>query len=106
MTKNVDIDKYKYSGYGIGIDRHGCFWHYSGGTGRNLIIFEIDMSLSTKVDHRKKRIFQFLVKVLNKDYNRYYLQKKCIQLILLKIITNSAWACIIMEQRIIYLLTL
>ena len=24
-TKNVDIDKYKYSGYGIGFDRHGFF---------------------------------------------------------------------------------
>ena len=22
LTKNVDIDKYKYSGYGIGFDRH------------------------------------------------------------------------------------
>ena len=24
-TKNFDIDKYKYSGYGIGFDRHGFF---------------------------------------------------------------------------------
>ena len=23
LTKNVDIDKYKYFGYGIGFDRHG-----------------------------------------------------------------------------------
>ena len=26
LTKNADIDKYKYSGYGIGFDRHGFFF--------------------------------------------------------------------------------
>ena len=25
LTKNADIDQYKYSGYGIGFDRHGSF---------------------------------------------------------------------------------
>ena len=25
LTKNADIDKYRYSGYGIGFDRHGSF---------------------------------------------------------------------------------
>ena len=25
LTKNADIDKYGYSGYGIGFDRRGCF---------------------------------------------------------------------------------
>ena len=25
LTKNADINKYKYSGYGIGFDRHGSF---------------------------------------------------------------------------------
>ena len=56
MTKNADIDKYKYSGYGIGFDRHGFFSHPSGGTGRNVIIFGVDMSSSTKIDNRKKDI--------------------------------------------------
>ena len=32
------------------------------------------------------------------------MQKKCIQLILLKIIKNSVWVCIIMKQTVIYLL--
>ena len=41
LTKNADIDKYKYSGYGIGFDRH---WHPSGGTGKNVIIFGVDMN--------------------------------------------------------------
>ena len=30
LTKNIDIDKYKYSGYGIGFDRKEFFSHLSG----------------------------------------------------------------------------
>ena len=52
--KNADIDKYKYSEYGIGFDRHEFFSHPSGGTGRDIIIFEVDMSSSAKIDNRKK----------------------------------------------------
>ena len=41
LTKNANIDMYKYSGYGIGFDdRHGFFSHPSGGNGRNVIIFQ------------------------------------------------------------------
>ena len=56
LTKNPDIDKYGYSGYGIGFDRKGFFSHPSGGTGRNVIIFGVDMSSSTKIDNSKKDI--------------------------------------------------
>ena len=56
LTKNADIDKYKYSGYGIGFDRHGFFSHPSGGTGRNVIIFQADMNSSAKIDNMKKDI--------------------------------------------------
>ena len=31
LTKNADIDKYKYSPYGIGFDRNGTFQVPSGG---------------------------------------------------------------------------
>ena len=31
LTKNADIYKNKYSGYGIGFDRHGFFPHPSSG---------------------------------------------------------------------------
>ena len=31
LTKTADIDKFKYSGCGIGFDRHGFFSHPSGG---------------------------------------------------------------------------
>ena len=56
LTKNVDIDKYKYSEYGIGFDGHGFFSHPSGGTGKNVIIFGVDMSSSTKIDSKGKDI--------------------------------------------------
>ena len=55
MTKNADIDKYGYSGYGIGFDRHGNF-SFNNGIGRNTIIFGVDMSSSTKIDDRKKDV--------------------------------------------------
>ena len=45
LTQNADIDKYKYSGYGIGwnwFDGHGFYSHPSGGTGKNVIIFGVD----------------------------------------------------------------
>ena len=56
LTKNADIDKYKYFGYGIGFDGHDYFSHPSGGTGRNVIIFGVDMSSSTKIDNKNKDI--------------------------------------------------
>ena len=38
LTKNPDIDKYKYSGYGIGFDRKGKF-SFGNGFSHNAIIF-------------------------------------------------------------------
>ena len=41
LTKNGDIDKYKYSGYGIGFDRHGRFLFHGIWLGRNVAIFGV-----------------------------------------------------------------
>ena len=54
FTKNADIDKYKCTGYAIGFHRHGFFSYPSCGGGRNVIIFGVYMSPSTKTDNRKK----------------------------------------------------
>ena len=54
LTKNDDINRYGYSGHGIGFDRHGSFSFPGAGLGRNVIIFGVDMSSSTKIDNRKK----------------------------------------------------
>ena len=53
LTKNVDIDQYKYSGYGIGFNRKGKF-SFGNGFGRNCIIFGVDISSSVHVDNKKK----------------------------------------------------
>ena len=39
LTKNADVNKYKYSGYGIAFDRTSRFSFPSGGYCENLIIF-------------------------------------------------------------------
>ena len=56
LTKNADIQKYKYSGYGIGFDRRSSFSFPSGGFGQNVLIFGVDMSTSTHIDNKKKDI--------------------------------------------------
>ena len=55
MIKNADIGKYKYFGCSIGFDRKGEF-SFGNGVGKNVIIFGVDMSLSTKIDNSKKDI--------------------------------------------------
>ena len=47
LTKHVDVDLYKYSGYGIGFDRKG-FFSIGNEIGKNVIIFGVDMSLLSK----------------------------------------------------------
>ena len=56
MIKNTDIDKYGYSGYGIGFDRTSSFSFPGGWFGQNVIIFGLDMSFSVHVDNKKKDI--------------------------------------------------
>ena len=58
------------------------FSHASGGTGRNCIIFGVDVSSSTKIDNKKEDIG----KGRTQGLEHTLLQKKCIQLILQSII--------------------
>ena len=55
LTKNADIDKYGYSGYGIGFDRRSSFSFPGGGIGQNVLIFRVDSS-SAHIDKKKKNI--------------------------------------------------
>ena len=67
VAKNADIDKYKYSGYGVGFDSKGSFSHLSGGFGKNGIILEgVDMSSSAHPNNKTRSIL-FLVKTLYKE---------------------------------------
>ena len=56
LTENADIDKYRYSGYGIGFDRRGSFSFPGGGFGQNVIIFGADMNSSIHIDNKGKDI--------------------------------------------------
>ena len=56
LTKNADLDKYKYSSYGIGFDSSSEFLLPDGSYGKNVIIFEADMSSSLHVDNKGKDI--------------------------------------------------
>ena len=53
LTKNADIEKYGYSGYGIGFDRRSSFSFLAGGFGQNVLIFGVDMSSSVHIDNKK-----------------------------------------------------
>ena len=56
LTKNADIEKYKYSGYGIGFDRRSSYSFPDGGFGENMLIFGADMSTSIHIDNKGKDI--------------------------------------------------
>ena len=56
LTKNADIEKYEYSGYGIGFDRRSSFSFPCGGFGQNVLIFGVDSSSSAHIDNEKKDI--------------------------------------------------
>ena len=56
LTKSADIDKYGYSGYGIGFNRKSSFSFPGDGFGQNILIFEPDMSSSAHIDNKKKDI--------------------------------------------------
>ena len=55
LTKHPDFDQYKYSEYGIGLERKGCF-SLGNEIGRNVIIFGVDMSSFPYIDNKKKYI--------------------------------------------------
>ena len=57
LTKNSDIDRYRYSGYGIGFDRRSSFSFPSGRFGQNVLIFGADMSSSIHIDNKRKKIY-------------------------------------------------
>ena len=65
LTKNADIDQYKYTGYGIGFDRKGEFSFGSREFGRNSIIFGVDLTNSSHANNRKNNIL-----VLGKDFTQ------------------------------------
>ena len=56
LTKNADVNKYKYSGYGIAVDRSSSFSYPGGGNGQNVVMFGVDMNSSIHFDNKGKYI--------------------------------------------------
>ena len=54
LTKNADIDKHKYSDYGIGFDRRSGFSFLGVGFGQNVLNFGVDISFSAHIDNKKR----------------------------------------------------
>ena len=81
LTKNADIEKYKYSGYGIGFDRRSCFSFTGGRFGQNVLIFGADMSTSIHIDNTKKDIL-VLGRGPTQGLESTLTAEKCIQLTL------------------------
>ena len=65
LVKKTNVDRNKYSEYGVAFDRRDAS-PVANGFDINVIIFGVDMSSSVHVDNKIK-IFQFLVKLLHKD---------------------------------------
>ena len=57
LTKNADVNKYKYSGYGIAFDKTSNLSFPGGGYGQNETNFGVDMNSSIHVDKKGKDIF-------------------------------------------------
>ena len=82
LTKNSDIEKYGYSGYGIGFYRRSSSSFSGAGFNQNVLIFGVDMSSSAHIDNKKKKHSSW--KRTNTRVRTYAnCRKKCIQLILL-----------------------
>ena len=56
LTKNVDLEKYGYSGCGTGFDRRASFSFPGGGFGQNVLIFGVDVSTPAHIDNKKNDI--------------------------------------------------
>ena len=56
LTKNADLDKYRYPGYRMGFDRRSGFSFPDGGFGQNIISFGVDMNSSIHIDNKEKDI--------------------------------------------------
>ena len=88
LSKNVNVNKYRYSGYGIVFDRTSSFSFPGGGDGQNVIIFGAYMNSSIHVDNKGKDIL-ILGKGPMQGLGEHSLTaEKCIRLILAKVIQN------------------
>ena len=56
IAKNADVDKYVFTGYGVGFDSRSEFSLPDVSSGKNVIIFGADMSSSVHINNKEKDI--------------------------------------------------
>ena len=56
LTKNADVDKYKYSSYGVRFDSQSAFSLSNSSIRKNVLNFRADMSSSVHIDNKGKYI--------------------------------------------------
>ena len=56
LTKDVYPSKYKYFGYGTGLNILGSFSLSNSSFGKNVVIFGVDMTSFVHIDNKKKDI--------------------------------------------------
>ena len=59
LTRNADLDKYKYDGYVIGVDSPSAFSFTYVRKGKHAIIFGADKKSSVHIDNKNKYILIF-----------------------------------------------
>ena len=87
LTKNADIEKYEYSGLGLGFNRGSSFLFPDVRFSQNVLMFGVDMSSSAHIDDKKKEIL-VLGKGPTQGLEHTLTAEKCIPLILLLLIKN------------------
>ena len=75
ITKNADVDKYKYSRFGIGFDSRGSFSHPSGGNSTNVIVFGADLSSYVHANNKVNNVL-VLGKSLIQGINNFFVDNK------------------------------
>ena len=112
LTRNADVNKYKYSRYATAFDRTSSSSLPGGGDGQNVIIFVVDMNSSIHVDNKGKYILiigkrptqrlgehsltsekMYLIN-LSKDNIRFYLSFHTMEQIVI---------CLVMAQKLLNL---
>ena len=98
------MDNYVYSGYGIGLDLHSEFSLADGSLGKNVIIFEVDMSSSVHIVNKNKDN-SFLGEGPTHGSDDTTLTAEAQYSINFQV-ENFVWVCIIMGATVFYLLML
>ena len=101
VTKNSDIDKYQYSGYGIGFDRGENVSFPGGGLRQNVINFGVDMSSFVHLDNKTKDIL-ILSDSPTQGLEYTLTAEKMFSINFTVTKKIFSWACNIMEQIVTF----